>query len=203
MSLQRLVLVRHGETVGQSSIRYYGATDLPLSDSGREQMARVRDALAGERFDGVYTSGLLRTIAAARIIAPDVPAHMMSGFNEINFGQWEGLTREEIAVRDPHRYREWRASVHEFSYPDGDTVSAFRARVAATMHAWVRRAPERALVIVHRGIISTFLSELLQLTADKRAALPIDLGSIHVLAARQGTWQAEVVNRTDHLEGLV
>ena len=59
---RRFVLVRHGETVGQSSIRYFGATDLPLSESGRRQMERVRVALAGESFDAAYTSELQRTI---------------------------------------------------------------------------------------------------------------------------------------------
>ena len=65
--IRRLVLVRHGETAGQSSIRYYGATDLALSESGCRQMERVRAALAGEEFDAVYTSELQRTITAARI----------------------------------------------------------------------------------------------------------------------------------------
>src|SRR6185295_1113985 len=117
---RRLVLVRHGETVGQSSIRYYGATDLALSADGEAQMRRVRQALAGEAFDAVYTSGLQRTIRAARIIVPHLPAQGVAGFNEINFGRWEGLTREEIATRDPQLFQQWRAAPHEFTYPDGD-----------------------------------------------------------------------------------
>src|SRR5690349_823755 len=93
---RRLVLVRHGETVGQSSIRYYGSTDIALNDAGLDQMRWVRALLARERFDAVYTSKLQRTVQAARIIAPDLPARAVEGFNEICFGAWEGLTREEI-----------------------------------------------------------------------------------------------------------
>jgi broad specificity phosphatase PhoE len=68
----RLTLVRHGETVGQSSVRYYGRTDVELSDVGRAQMRRVREAVAGERFTAVFTSRLRRSVEAAALI---VPAH--------------------------------------------------------------------------------------------------------------------------------
>ena len=199
---RRLVLVRHGETVGQSSIRYYGATDLALSAEGEEQMRRVRVALAGETFEAVYTSALQRTITAARIIAPEVPAQIVPGFNEIDFGRWEGWTREEIAAQDPDLFRRWRAAAHEFTYPGGDAVPAFRARVAATLRAWLPGAPGRTLVIAHKGIIASMVTELLRLSPAERAAWPIDLGSIHVLVAHAGGWQAEQVNRTDHLDGV-
>lgn len=200
--VRRLVLVRHGETVGQSSIRYYGATDVGLSDSGRRQMARVRDALAGESFDAVYTSALQRTVAAARIVAPALAPQPLAGFNEINFGRWEGLTREEIAARDPELFQQWRATLHEFTYPEGDAVPAFRARVVGALRAWLPAAPPRPLLIVHKGIIATIVAELLRLSPGERAAWPIDLASIHVVAAAGGAWHAEQVNQIDHLDGL-
>jgi broad specificity phosphatase PhoE len=200
--LRRLVLVRHGETVGQSSIRYYGASDVALSDSGSQQMARVRTALAAEEFDAVYTSERQRTVAAALIIAPHLPAQPVAGFNEINFGRWEGLTRAEIAARDPELFRRWRVAVHEFAYPDGDAVPAFHARVAATLHAWLPTTPARTLLIVHKGVIATVVTELLRLSPAERAVWPIDLASIHTLVATAGEWHAERVNQTDHLDGL-
>jgi len=200
--LRRLVLVRHGETVGQSSIRYYGATDVALSDSGRRQMERVRVALAGEPFDAVYTSALQRTIAAAHLIVPALTPQVLPGFNEINFGRWEGLTQEEIAARAPQLYRQWRAPLHEFTYPDGDAVAAFRARVEATLQAWLPAAPACALLIVHKGIIATVVAALLRLTPGERAAWPIDLASIHVVATAGGAWHAERVNAIDHLDGM-
>jgi broad specificity phosphatase PhoE len=202
LGIRRLVLVRHGETVGQSSIRYYGASDIALSDGGRQQMERVRAALAAEEFDAVYTSGLQRTVDAARIIAPHLPAQSVAGFNEINFGRWEGLTREEIAVRDPELFRQWRAAVHDFAYPDGDAAPAFHGRVAATLHAWLPTTPARTLLIVHKGVIGTVITELLRLAPAERASWPIDLASIHILVATADTWHAERVNQTDHLDGL-
>jgi broad specificity phosphatase PhoE len=198
----RLTLVRHGETVGQSSIRYYGSTDVALSELGITQMTRVRQALAAERFDAVLTSALCRTVEAARIIAPNLEAQAVAGFNEICFGDWEGLTREEIAARDPRGYAAWRSSLHEFTYPNGDCVSVFRSRVAETFQTLLPALPANVLIIVHRGIVSTILTELLQLTPDQRTALGIELASIHTVSRNGRAWQAEQLNRIDHLEGL-
>jgi len=187
---RKLVLVRHGETVGESSIRYFGVTDVPLSDAGCRQMERVRASLLDERFDAVYTSCLQRTIAAARIIAPRLHPQPLAGFNEVNFGDWEGLTREEIAQRDPARYEQWCMAPHDFTYPGGDAVLAFRARVVETLRRLLPDLPACALVVAHKGVIASVLAELLRLSPTARAARPIDLASVHTLEATDGTWRA-------------
>ena len=202
MRLRHLVLVRHGETEGQSSIRYYGATDVPLSESGRRQLARVGRALADTPVDVIYTSALRRTVEGARIIAPDVPARAIASFNEVHFGEWEGLTREEIAARDPERYGQWRRALDDFRYPGGEAVAAFRARV---VHAWrglLPATPAHALVVAHKGVIASIIAEMLGLPPAQRAAWPIDLASIHVLEAADGRWRAAVVNECRHLADL-
>lgn len=197
--LRHLVLVRHGETAGESSIRYHGANDVDLSELGIEQMKRVAAALAGEQFDLALTSRLRRTVEAARIIAPNVRTVAVEGFNEINFGAWEGLTSDEIRARDPQAYTQWRAAVHDFVYPAGDSVPAFRHRVVATFRELVPEMPERTLIVAHKGVIAAIVSDLLGLSAEQRSRWPIDLGSVHVLRRSADVWDADVVNKTDHL----
>jgi broad specificity phosphatase PhoE len=68
--LSRLILVRHGETAGQSSIRYYGVTDVPLSELGRDQARQARLRIPGETFETVWASSLCRAWESAQIIAP-------------------------------------------------------------------------------------------------------------------------------------
>src|SRR5689334_19494103 len=87
-----LILVRHGETEGQSSIRYYGRTDTPLSDEGRAQMRAAARALEREVFGRVFASNLCRATEGARIIAGDgAPVVAIEEFAEIDFGRFEGL----------------------------------------------------------------------------------------------------------------
>ncbi len=200
-ALRRLVLVRHGETEGESSIRYHGANDVALNDVGLGQMQRVAARLAAETFDAVYSSRLQRTRTAARIIAPQAEAQAIAGFDEIDFGEWEGLTQEEIAARDPERYRAWRASDGDFHYPGGDRVSAFRARVASAWRTLLLEVPERVLVVAHRGVIWTILMETLGVPLDELRRWRLGLGSLHILVAGEGGWHAELVDHHDHLEG--
>ena len=202
--LTRVILVRHGETEGESSLRYHGVNDVALSEVGRAQMERVGRALADEVFDAVYVSRLRRTAESARVIAPHIEPLRVAGFDEVNFGRWEGLTRAEIEALDPELARDWRESSGDFAYPDGDSVSAFRARVAAAWRELAATAPARILVVAHRGVISTILAETLGLTPAEVRTWRIQLGSIHVLvrAASSSTrWRAELADGHDHLEG--
>ena len=138
-----LILLRHGETVGQSSIRLYGATDIALSPVGEQQVQRAAAALKHHRFDRVLSSPLQRARRSAEIVlaALDPPLHtaptleLVPGFREIDFGAWEGWTYAEAETRDPSGFARWRSEGHAFTYPGGESRSAFLARIAAAVAA--------------------------------------------------------------------
>jgi broad specificity phosphatase PhoE len=197
----RITLVRHGETVGQSSIRYYGATDLSLSEVGREQMRRAAEALREERFDAVFSSRLQRSAEAAELIAGGrAPVRVVAGFDEVNFGRWEGWTRQEIAARDPENYRIWQQRRPDFRYPEGDSRPEFEARVWGAARDLMEDGTQRSvLMVLHRGVIAVLLTSLLGLSPEERARLDIALGSIHTVHREGGRWCAERLDRVDHL----
>jgi broad specificity phosphatase PhoE len=196
----RITLVRHGETTGQSSTRYFGATDIPLSSTGRRQMRAVAAALSGERFTAVYSSRLRRSKEAAELIADGAKATAVEAFNEVDFGRWEGWTRDEIMAHDAEHYRLWQQSDESFCYPGGESRRGFRERVVAGLAAVTAARPEaNVLMVLHKGVIAVILAELLRLPSADRKALAIDLGSIHVIARREEHWHALHLNRVDHL----
>jgi alpha-ribazole phosphatase len=200
----RLTLVRHGETIGQSSIRYYGRTDVSLSGVGEAQMRRVRAAVAGERFDAVFSSRLQRSRRSAELVAGDAAVVTpVAAFDEIDFGRWEGWTRHEIAMRDPDDFRAWQSHGESFHYPEGESRPAFRARVVAGLaEALGEPVPRGILMVLHKGVIAVILDELLRLGPERRRSLGIQLGSIHVVERRR-VWTAASLNRVDHLAGIV
>jgi broad specificity phosphatase PhoE len=200
----RLTLVRHGETAGQSSIRYYGATDVALSALGEEQMRRAGAALARERFDVVWSSGLRRSRDGAALVARhQLAPRAVAAFDEVHFGRWEGWTREEIASRDAEQFGQWQRDPEHFVYPDGECRQAFHRRVASGLAAVLAEpAAHNVLLVLHRGVIALILTELLQLSAAERRGLAIDLGSIHVIVGSGRQWRAEVLNRVDHLDAI-
>lgn len=209
-SIVRLTLVRHGETEGQSSVRYHGRNDVPLSPLGRLQMERVRQALGTSMFAGVFASRLSRAVEAALIVGGTAASSTAAGgtnavtriaaFDEIDFGDWEGLTAEEIQARDPELYARWTLHRAEFTYPGGESTRAFRSRVVMGVHDVLGNAPSGELLFVlHKGVIRSILAELLQLDDTQRHGLVVALASIHVITLHNGRWRAHVLDRTDHL----
>ncbi len=163
-SIERIVLVRHGETVGQSSIRYYGATDTALSGLGADQATAAARAIGKANgsvaFDCVVASPLQRAWRSASIIAPQRRIRLEAGFREIDFGDWEGLTREEIEVRDPEAYAQWRREGIEFDFPGGERRNDFRARVVEGLERVMALPVRSVLLVAHKGIVRTVAERL-------------------------------------------
>lgn len=194
--LRRLILVRHGETEGESSIRYHGVTDVPLSALGRAQVLAARAHVGGRYLDrlvqGVWASTLCRSWVSAQIVAPGRAIQLESDFREIDFGHWEGLTREEIAALDPEGYREWQTHGREqergasFQFPGGESRRDFRARVVRGLDRMRATGVESALIVVHKGVVRTILEEVAGMTLD--AEEPVLGGVVHASRGPGGEW---------------
>lgn len=208
MSLTRLILARHGETTGQSSVRYFGATDVPLSDVGRAQIRLLASRLVSERPSEVVTSRLGRAVEAGEIVASACGAPLRSdpAWNEVDFGAWEGLTREEIVARDPHLYARWIGRDPDFAYPGGGTVSReFRVRVASAVESLLAEAAGRTVVVVsHAGVVRAAIGHLFGFPPPERPSIAVDLASIHVVEAMPGGERRLVVeNDASHARHLL
>jgi broad specificity phosphatase PhoE len=184
--LKRLILVRHGETAGESSIRYYGVTDVPLSDRGREQVREARKHVGGDTYQAVWASTLARSWQSALIVAPDHPIELESDFREIDFGRWEGLTIEEIAVADPRLHADWQAGKPGFEFPEGESRSAFRTRIARGLDRLCATGVESALIVVHKGVVRTLLELATGFTLG--AGQPVLGGVVHASRNPHGDW---------------
>ena len=116
-----LVLVRHGETEGESSIRYHGRNDVALSELGRAQMIAARDEIEARfgdsRFGHIFATPLSRAMdGATLIVGHDANIITVEEFIEVHFGLFEGLTKEEIQERHPIEFEKWRADPLAPSY---------------------------------------------------------------------------------------
>ncbi len=199
--MDELILVRHGETTGNSAVRLYGRTDIALSDLGRRQMSRVREALDSEAFDTVITSPLSRARESAAIIlnASGPEPLIFEELSEIDFGRWEGWTFAEAAERDPDHHAAWARGEPEFRFPGGESRIGFQSRVAEACDAHVATRPGKTLAVLHKGVIKIIYATLLGLTFDEYKQLPVELGSIHRFENEADRWRLEAANQASHL----
>ena len=205
-----LILVRHGETVGNSGIRYFGRTDLLLSPLGRAQMRAVANWLSSSletsNFALVFSSPLRRATEGARLIAGTAaPVVEMQEFVEVDFGLFEGLTAEEIRERYPVEFDRWNRDRLDpaYTYPGGESRAAFVDRVGRGAKRMVELLDGTAatadspgaLLVAHRGVIRAITQRLVGVKPV------IELGSIQLLRRTSGNpgWRAEALDITKHL----
>jgi broad specificity phosphatase PhoE len=178
--VRTITLVRHGETEGESSIRFHGATDVPLSDVGRGQVGAAHALLTARAFDLVVSSSLCRAEESARIIAPSMPIRLEAELREIDFGRWEGLTREEIHSLDPELHDTWQSEPWTFDFPDGERRADFTARVLTCLARVLATDEARILIVAHKGVVRAIVEAL----AGAPPAQPQpELGGVHELQA--------------------
>jgi probable phosphoglycerate mutase len=159
-----LYLARHGETEWNRIGRWQGATDIPLSDTGRAQARALAERLRGRGIGRVHASHLSRALETAQIVAAALGLTAPAGdtrLRERGYGAFEGLTRDECAERYPgvwERYLADRRSVPPGAEPQAEVVE----RITAAMHEIAGGAAEDSdsgaiLVISHGGTIRSFI----------------------------------------------
>jgi probable phosphoglycerate mutase len=160
----RVFMVRHGATVLSAEDRFAGATDVELSDEGREQTRRLAERLSREKIVAVFASPLGRTVETAQILAKPhkLEVQTRDGLREISHGRWEQLTRREVEERFPEEAAEWEKDPYTFAPLGGESGLAVTARALPVLLELVREHPgKNILVISHKATIRLLLSSLL------------------------------------------
>jgi len=187
MALRRLVLVRHGESEGNSRIRLIGSGDPPLSSEGRAQMLAARAALAGQVIDAVVASPSRRSWQSALALTGADEVRLEADFREIHFGRWEGRRVDEIRVADPVLYEKWREGAPEFEYPGGELRADFRARVERGLDGLMRSGATSALLVGHKGVIRHLVAKLTGAALEERDRPA--LGEVLILTCVGDHWE--------------
>jgi len=152
-----VILLRHGETAGNLAGRYIGRTDEPLDEAARRRLLKAGPV------DGVATvlvSPLQRAVETARLLFPRAVLTVCQDLREIDFGEFEGRTAQEMAA-DP-AYREWVSGGCTGPCPRGESLENFMERTCAAFNLAVRKSivqkEERLVVVAHGGSIMAIMS---------------------------------------------
>lgn len=160
----RVFMIRHGATILSAEDRFAGATDVPLSDEGREQTHRLARRLATEKISVVYASPLGRTTETAQILAGphDLEVQAREGLREISHGRWEGMTRREVEEKYAKEAADWEKDPYTFAPIGGESGLAVTARALPALIDIVRHHPgQNVIVVSHKATIRLLLSSLL------------------------------------------
>jgi ribonuclease H / adenosylcobalamin/alpha-ribazole phosphatase len=168
------ILLRHGDTRLSPEHRFSGLRDLPLSASGlRQARAAAGRLAAGAPIDAVVSSPLQRAAATAAIAADELGLTAVTDgdLRETDFGDWEGLTLDEIQQRWPAAATSWRQDPEQ-APPGGESFADTADRV--------NRACDR-LLDDHGGKTVLIVSHITPIKVLLCRALSVPLGTLYRL----------------------
>lgn len=200
-----LYLIRHGETVWNADGRFQGHQDTALNDAGRAQARLLADRLASTHFDAIYTSDLGRAADTANIIAA---SHYLTPIpdtrlREAYFGEWEGLTIQEITERWSDIVAAWRRDSLHTRPPGGETLEQLQERVANFIEAAIQLHPDGQILIAgHGGSIRAAIATALGATLTIFNRLRLDNCSLSVVRHQSDRFSLVQMNDTCHLHGV-
>ncbi len=180
----RVSFVRHGESVANVRGEWQGHGDAPLSPLGREQAAALGVRLRTVPFDWVESSDLTRARTTSEALGQ--PVQTNRAFREIDLGAWEGLTREQVAVKFPDEVEQLRQGL-PIRIGGGESWEDLHVRASLALDDLrARLAPgQHAVVFSHGGVVSTLFAGLLGV----RGRRPFPIG--HVLNTSWSTARFE------------
>ena len=185
----RLVLVRHADTEPSARGRCYGSLDVGLSEHGRSQCATLAEALAPESVDAVLASPRIRAVETGNAIAAPhaLGVRVDADLRELDFGELEGRTYEEIAASMPELYSEWMSNPTGVRFPGGENYAELEARALRAVASARAEFDGTVVAVTHGGVVRAVLSDVLGVPADRIFRIAVAPASLSVVEWIDGT----------------
>jgi len=201
--LSRLLLVRHGITETNATRRFTGHTDVDLNADGYRQAEKLRDRLAEEKIDVAYCSDLKRALVTAEVISSGHKVEPVTcpEIREINYGEAEGLTYQEISDRFPELGEMIARYSPVLSFPGGEGFSELTARAARFIDRLNNHEEQQTILIVsHGGMLRTLTCQLLGMGQDHWSKFRFDNASLTIVDIYPQRAILSLLNDTSHLK---
>lgn len=195
-----LTLIRHGETDWNAERRFQGHRDPPLNTEGRLQAAALGETLARQAVGAIYCSDLKRAAETASAIATHHELTLTTDprLRELSFGEWEGLTHDQIQEGDGERYRRWQEDWTNRGPPGGEHLSDLAARISAFCEDLP--TDQNVLIVAHGGSLRVLLCELLELPTQNYWRFRLSNASVSEIAVYPSGAVVQRWNDTAHLK---
>lgn len=201
--MNKLYLIRHGETDWNVTKRFQGWSDIELNKNGIEQAKLLGKRFQKIKVDEVYSSPLKRAVKTAEPVAQanGICVKTNECFKEINFGEWEGRTRDELSQVYGTQFDEFINEPESHTFPGETSFDIVTKRVAKGLNEVLKGKNNESIAIVsHGGIIRLMIKYLLDLNepwynktwVDNTSVTFIEIGKNHTLL--------RVFNDSSHIE---
>ena len=159
----KIILIRHGQSLGNASKVFLGHTDMDLTEQGYIQAQTTAEYLKNEKIDVIYSSDLIRAyntaVPHAKIRNIDVKTS--KNLREMYVGAWENCKLEDILAKWGREMfiNEWQNNFGLFTFPEGESIKdggfRFYNEVLSIAKANIGKT---ILICAHAAVIRSFWS---------------------------------------------
>lgn len=203
----RLIFVRHGETDWNVSLQYQGQAGVPLNDRGREQARLSAVRLRRYGVAALYGSDVVRAWETSEIVGHELglTPQPLPDLREIDVGQWEGLTPEELYRRFPEHMQEYERDPARTVRLGGESYAQLQERALRALNFIheTHSLGDTIVAVSHGGTIRAILCHIINLDLSYFGRMWLDNGSFTELQYGRHGWRLYRLNDAAHLEDLV
>lgn len=201
MAIERILLVRHGQTDWNVQGRWQGYEPVALNQEGWTQARAVAGTLRGRPVGAIVSSDLPRAFETATVIgeALGLEPRPDERWREFNMGIFQGNTRDEIMHKFPDEWRGFQADYWDFCIPNGESRRVMQERIFSAWQAMLESAAGPEVIVVSHGGSLKML--LLRLFPDLPGYDAIHLGNTSITTIEQAAhgWHLAQVASVEHL----
>jgi len=206
--MTKIILTRHGHVEGIKPARFRGRTELPLTELGRAQAKAVAGRIANTwSAVKVYTSPMGRCVTTGQEIAMAcrVASEPIEALNDLDYGQWQWRTFDEVQAKWPELFATWHTAPHLVRFPGGDSLQDLLARTANALRFVLERHASETEVVVfvgHDSVNRALLLQLLDLSLSAYWRIAQEPCAINEIDMLDGHICVQRMNETHHLERI-
>ena len=198
----KLILVRHALTVDNQKSRLSGHIDSSISEEGKEQIDKITNYLKDFDIDKIYTTTSSRTKDTVKKLSElkSIEIIEKESLKEISFGDFEGLTFDEIKDKYPKEFQDMIEKGYEYKYPNGESLIDSYNRVCIELDNIISNNDDRTILICsHGGTIRNIITYLISNSYKYHWNFKIDNGSVTILVVQDGFTVITAMNNTSFI----
>ncbi|MBI4180669.1 MAG: histidine phosphatase family protein, partial [Chloroflexi bacterium] len=194
----------HGETEWNVAEIFRGRIDVELNETGLKQAALLAQYLSQTKIQAIYSSPLKRASQTAEAIARlhQLKVTIAPALIDFNFGQWQGLSVQEVKGRYPELFAEWVSHPDLTKIPGGESLKVVRERAMALLGEAIARYAGTVVLVSHRVVNKVLICALLGLDNSHFWQIKQDTCGITTFTYENGQFILDEHNNTSYLKSL-
>ena len=177
---------------------------MPLNPIGQSQAGQIAKRLSKETIHAIYTSDLCRAADTAQSIADfhQLEIKKDSRWRELSFGDWEGMTYQEMSAHSPDLFSKWMLDSLNISTPNGETLAQLAERAKSAFDEIKNNHKDQTVLVVsHSGALQSLLSTILGVDLNRYWQFRVSQASLSELTVYEDSVALNLFNDTSHLQG--